>query len=261
MKKYLLFLLFSTLSFGQASNQMVTFTQAQSLGFPLNSGQSHVTSNQCMTKSDALAKYNLDASAMNSYSSNQLVPRSAWVNSVAYYSYVISENTEDETTCSVYGTPITVYSSLHSISLPMTFYTNTSLTTPYDGWGYNHYYAVENQLLTISNAGVLTAIVSCSGDTTAPSTPTGVLAVNASGYDINVSWNASSDNVGIDGYDIYDNGFFLASVAGGVTSYTHLQSCGGNHAYTVRAFDIANNYSAFSASSGTVSSSNPDLCN
>ena len=63
-----------------STNQMVTFTDAQSGGFTLKAGQSHVTSNQCMTKSEALAKYNVDASAMSSYASNQLVPRSAWVN-------------------------------------------------------------------------------------------------------------------------------------------------------------------------------------
>lgn len=77
MKKFLL-LLFCSFAFGQASNEMVTFTQAQSLGFSLNSGQSHVTSSECMTKTQALAKYNLDASAMSAYASNQLVPKSAW---------------------------------------------------------------------------------------------------------------------------------------------------------------------------------------
>ena len=61
------------------SNQMVSFTDAQTSGATLKSGQSHVTSNQCMTKSEALAKYNLDANAMSSYASNQLVPKSAWV--------------------------------------------------------------------------------------------------------------------------------------------------------------------------------------
>jgi hypothetical protein len=57
---------------------MVTFTQAQSLGFGLNPGQSHVTSTECMTKAQALAKYNLNAGAMSAYASNQLVPRSVW---------------------------------------------------------------------------------------------------------------------------------------------------------------------------------------
>jgi hypothetical protein len=77
MKKYLL-ILFCSFAFGQASNQMVTFTQAQSLGFALNAGQSSVNSNEYLTKAQALAKYNLNAGAMSAYASNQLVPRSVW---------------------------------------------------------------------------------------------------------------------------------------------------------------------------------------
>lgn len=60
------------------SNQMVSFTDAQGGGFALNGGQSHTTSTQCMTKNDALTKYSLNASLMSSYSSTQLVPKSAW---------------------------------------------------------------------------------------------------------------------------------------------------------------------------------------
>lgn len=62
-----------------ASNQMVSYTDAQGGGFTLQPGQSAVTSNQCMTKADALAKYVLDSSYMSSYASNQLVPKSTWV--------------------------------------------------------------------------------------------------------------------------------------------------------------------------------------
>lgn len=61
-----------------ANNQMVSFTDAQGGGFVLQSGQSNVTSSQCMTKSEALAKYVLDSSSMSSYSNNQLVPKSGW---------------------------------------------------------------------------------------------------------------------------------------------------------------------------------------
>jgi hypothetical protein len=62
-----------------ASNQMVSFTDAQGGGFTLQSGQSSVTSNQCMTKADATTKYVLDTSYLTSYASNQLIPKSAWV--------------------------------------------------------------------------------------------------------------------------------------------------------------------------------------
>lgn len=46
---------------GLASNQMVSYTDAQGGGFTLQPGQSSVTSNQCMTKNDALTKYVLDS--------------------------------------------------------------------------------------------------------------------------------------------------------------------------------------------------------
>jgi len=106
MKKYIL-LLFTTLSFAQASNQMVTFTQAQSLGFSLKSGQSHVTSNQCMTKADILAKYNVTISG---YADNQLVPRSAWVSVIGGIPFV--------TTSSIFNnkSEVCISSSAHNIT-------------------------------------------------------------------------------------------------------------------------------------------------
>jgi len=60
------------------ANQMVSYTDAQSGGFTLLPGQSNVVSNQCMTKAQALSKYNLNASDMNAYESNQLIPKSLW---------------------------------------------------------------------------------------------------------------------------------------------------------------------------------------
>lgn len=67
------------------ANQMVSFTDATSGAtsgvFVLNSGQSNVTSNQCMTKTDALGRYLLNATSMSAYASNQLVPKSVWVSS------------------------------------------------------------------------------------------------------------------------------------------------------------------------------------
>lgn len=42
-----------------ASNQAVSFTNAQTSGAPLLPGQSHTTSNEIMTKSDLVAKYSV----------------------------------------------------------------------------------------------------------------------------------------------------------------------------------------------------------
>jgi uncharacterized delta-60 repeat protein len=61
------------------SNQMVSFTDAQGGGFTLKAGQSNVNSLQCMTKAEALAKYNLVTANMDAYTNTQLVPKIAWV--------------------------------------------------------------------------------------------------------------------------------------------------------------------------------------
>jgi hypothetical protein len=44
------------------------------------------------------------------------------------------------------------------------------------------------------------------GDVSAPSVPTGLTATAVSGSQIDLSWNASSDNVGVAGYKIFRNG-------------------------------------------------------
>ena len=100
-----------------ASNQMVSYTDAQGGGFTLQPGQSAVTSNQCMTKADALAKYVLNSSYMSSYANNQLVPKSTWVagvtNSVTFsswYSRTLSNNFDSTSgTVTIVGASATFY--------------------------------------------------------------------------------------------------------------------------------------------------------
>lgn len=60
-----------------SSTQWVSFTNMQTSGIPLKSGQSHTTSNEWMTKAEAIAKYSVNTA--NSYlaakSSNQWVAK------------------------------------------------------------------------------------------------------------------------------------------------------------------------------------------
>jgi chitodextrinase len=49
------------------------------------------------------------------------------------------------------------------------------------------------------------------GDIEAPTTPTGLAATAVSSSQITLSWNVSTDNVGVAGYRIYRNGSLLAS--------------------------------------------------
>ncbi|GJM64347.1 fibronectin type III domain-containing protein [Persicobacter diffluens] len=79
-------------------------------------------------------------------------------------------------------------------------------------------------------------------DTEAPTTPGNLQANAVSSSSIALSWNASTDNVGVTAYDIYQNNNFKASTAN--TSYT-VSGLSANTTYTyyVRAKDAAGNVS------------------
>ncbi|MDR6549904.1 DNRLRE domain-containing protein [Paenibacillus qinlingensis] len=103
-----------------------------------------------------------------------------------------------------------------------------------------------------------TATNSCTGgtDTQAPTVPAGLTATAASSSQINLSWTASTDNVGVTGYDVYRGGTFLKTVTGTSTTDTGLTASTA-YSYYVRAKDAVGNASAASntASSTTLSGS------
>ena len=149
-----------------STNQMVTFTNAQSGGFTLKAGQSHVTSNQCVTKSDALTKYNLDASAMASYANNQLVPRSAWVNAVTSYGHFVSTAVATRLdACSYEDDYMYLYSSSSTIEEGIHFFTNSSLSIQFHGTG--DFHESENKSFQINGAGGVVNVLYCSPPVTA----------------------------------------------------------------------------------------------
>ena len=83
-------------------------------------------------------------------------------------------------------------------------------------------------------------------DTTKPTVPTGLSVVAASTSQINLSWVASMDNVGVVGYRVYRSASFLKQVGGTSTSETGL-SANTQYCYSVSAVDAASNESAQSA--------------
>jgi hypothetical protein len=117
---------------GLASNQMVTFTDAQTSPFTLNAGQFPVTSNECMTKLQALTKYNLDVSAMSAYANNQLVPKSVWQSAVSGLIFSVALGNSAAEACG--STFADVYSNVLIFDPGITLYTDITLTTPVTGF-------------------------------------------------------------------------------------------------------------------------------
>ena len=79
-------------------------------------------------------------------------------------------------------------------------------------------------------------------DTEAPTAPTNLTANNTTPFTIELSWNPSTDNVGVTGYDIYQNGSFIANVFGTIYNVTGLNPS-TNYSFYVIARDAAGNSS------------------
>ncbi|MFJ8042062.1 glycoside hydrolase family 6 protein [Kitasatospora sp. NPDC096147] len=83
------------------------------------------------------------------------------------------------------------------------------------------------------------------GDTTAPTAPTG-LTGTATSSSVTLGWTASTDNVGVTGYQVFRGG----TLVGTTTSPSYTDSgltAATAYSYTVRARDAAGNVSAASA--------------
>jgi len=88
-------------------------------------------------------------------------------------------------------------------------------------------------------------------DTQAPSVPTGLVATGTSTTSINLTWGASSDNVGVANYRVFQGGASLGTVTAAGASVSSL-SPASTYTFTVSACDAAGNCSAHSAAaSGT----------
>jgi parallel beta-helix repeat protein len=83
-------------------------------------------------------------------------------------------------------------------------------------------------------------------DGTPPTAPTGLTVAGRSAGEVDLAWNASTDNVGVTGYSVFRNNVNLGDVT--TTSFadtTVLQ--GVSYTYTVKASDAAGNTSAASS--------------
>lgn len=209
-----------------ASNQMVSFTDAQSGGFSLNSGQSQTTSNQCMTKSDALTKYNLNASLMSSFANNQLVPKSTWASAavVAYHYYVSSySQATSSSSCNKINNGATVvflYASNNTgFFVGQVLYTDGGLTTTFNGndlyWGTLNGDAIVPDTtsavtIKVSPSGVVLEVFTC------PSIfYGGAMTLNVPGAGNNIPPNAPGSGV-ISGYTL-NSGITINNTSGSET--------------------------------------------
>ena len=94
-------------------------------------------------------------------------------------------------------------------------------------------------------------------DTQAPTAPTNVTANNPTSNSISLSWTASTDNIGVAGYDIYVNGVFYATVSGTTATVSGLNPS-ATYSFYIIAKDTSGNPSAQSnTTTGTTLAGQP----
>jgi chitodextrinase len=138
-----------------------------------------------------------------------------------------------------------------------------SAAEPIFFWAYVPYNAA-NALLTpaqmmtqanqVSNTNMLAASFTSSGmgyhssilsspDTAPPSTPVNVAGTSGQPTTASVTWNASTDNVGVAGYYVFRTGVKVGTTAQTFYEDTAVTD-GTTYSYFVKAFDLAGNVSA-----------------
>ncbi|MEU4397781.1 discoidin domain-containing protein [Micromonospora orduensis] len=96
-----------------------------------------------------------------------------------------------------------------------------------------------------------------STDTQAPSAPGNLAYTQPASGQVRLTWSASTDNVGVTGYDVYANGALRGSVGGSTLTYTDSQPDSATVSYYVRARDAAGNQSANSNTVTRTGTGNP----
>lgn len=103
--------------------------------------------------------------------------------------------------------------------------------------GSNHiFFDISNTNFTITTG---------SGDVTAPTAPTSLAASGTTQTGTNLSWTASTDNVAVTGYEVYQDGVLKTTVTTTTYAATGLTPSTA-YAFTVKAKDAAGNLSAVS---------------
>ena len=93
-------------------------------------------------------------------------------------------------------------------------------------------------------------------DNEAPTAPNGLVAVADSDGSVALSWDASSDNVGVESYSVFDDGVAVTTTTEAAAALTNLAI--GSHTFTVTATDAAGNESAPSSAAAATVEPPPD---
>jgi hypothetical protein len=139
-----------------ANNQAISFTDIQTSGFILKTGESHVTSNQCMTRDDIVNKYYVNVTFT---ANNQLAVKALCLQTTYAYTFSAAFATAAEA-CGA-STSRTRYSGDSPLVFESTIYTDAAKTLQLNGGNSWFKVAGYSTVFKINTTGLIVEIVSC----------------------------------------------------------------------------------------------------
>jgi chitodextrinase len=109
-------------------------------------------------------------------------------------------------------------------------------------------YTLGTGISAIENGALTVGVNPCNLDTQAPTAPTALIGSALDANSGTLSWNPSTDNVGVLGYYVYRAGVKVGTVSSGTSYVDNTVLPSTTYSYTVTAFDAAGNASAASNS-------------
>jgi len=102
------------------------------------------------------------------------------------------------------------------------------------------------------------AIWNPTADTQAPTAPSSIAVTGTTTNSVSLSWLASSDNIGVTGYDVYMNGVLKTTVTGLTTTITGLTASTAYSFYVIAKDAAGNSSPASTTVNGTTATPTPD---
>uniref|UniRef100_UPI00261749AB T9SS type A sorting domain-containing protein n=1 Tax=uncultured Polaribacter sp. TaxID=174711 RepID=UPI00261749AB len=108
----------------------------------------------------------------------------------------------------------------------------------------------QDELFQLNSSGAWDNLGACGSideaDTESPSTPLNLTSSNVTTTGVILNWTASTDNVSVTGYDIFQNGIQVYSISGSTNIEVTNLDPNTTYTFKVRAKDEAGNFSGFS---------------
>ncbi len=148
----------------------------------------------------------------------------------------------DASTDNIGVTGYDVYQDNVKINSSLVATTNYAVSSLVSGATYNYYVVAKDAAGNTANSNSINVTTLSAPDTEPPTAPANLNATNITLNSLTLNWTASTDNVGVTGYDVYRNN---VKINGTLVTSTNFNVTGLNsattYAFYVKAFDAAGN--------------------